>query len=160
VNVNLEAIDAVVLGIILICVAALLWRRTPAVRPDPYDEEPDDLVVIRDRDALKEPWRPGIDRLYCAACGRECEASGHLMAEFMLCPMCGEFTIAPVVMRHVDGTWWIHFKSEQERAMWHTARELIAQGDLGAANAGYPAESARSARQARRQAPRPPGADA
>lgn len=71
-----------------------------------------------------EPFDMDNESVFCARCGRKCEMLGHLMSQFMLCPVHGEFTIAPVVMRHPNGGWNIHFKDDQEKAMWDTCRQV------------------------------------
>lgn len=74
-----------------------------------------------------QPFDIERESLYCARCGRKCVPVGHLTGRFLMCPVHGEFTIAPVVMQHEDG-WRIHHRDDQARAMWETCRYVDEPG--------------------------------
>lgn len=71
---------------------------------------------------LSQPF-PLAQMLYCSFCGRRCKPLGHIMTTFLLCPVHGEFTIAPLVVRREEG-WFIEFATEQEMMMWQTCEYL------------------------------------
>lgn len=72
------------------------------------------------------PFDPAVEKLYCSRCGRECEPRGHLLSQFLLCPVHGEFTIAPVVVH--TGLGWRIEATEQMISMWETCRYLDRSG--------------------------------
>lgn len=75
---------------------------------------------------IKEPFDIETEKLFCARCGRQCEPLGHMMGMFLLCPVHGEFTMAPTVMKDDYGKWNIHYRDEHDmwKQMWDSCKAI------------------------------------
>lgn len=91
-----------------------------------FDFEHDFPPSLPKDDDLVIPFDPATQKVFCSYCGRELVVGGHMFRVGMMCPQHGEFTIAPVVMQYKDG-WGLHFKDEQDKAMWETCKYLTEQ---------------------------------
>lgn len=99
--------------------------------------------MLHDRgEAVKIPFDPEAESMYCSRDGIKLVPSGHMFSEFMMCPRHGEFTIAPVIMREPEfimggeplfkmepnpasdkGKWFIH-ADQQFESMWNSCKAL------------------------------------
>lgn len=80
----------------------------------------------RTADELHVEMDPDTEPVYCSSDGLRLEKSGHLTSSFLLCPVHGEFTIAPIVIK-LGSKWFFAFEDQQAKSMWKTARYVNEQ---------------------------------
>lgn len=95
--------------------------RAAAGVPEAYPAEGNPPHPVATR--IRKPFDPDSEPIFDARCGRKLEPIGHGFALFMLCPVHGEFTIAPMVIK-LDTGWVIEHRDAQAEGMWETCRAI------------------------------------
>ncbi len=73
---------------------------------------------------LEDKFDPSKQKIFCSYCGSQLREMGHMFSIFMLCPVHGEFTPSPLVIKKESGDWFIRFHDLTERSSWESCKVI------------------------------------